>query len=466
MITATTLPLILLSLWLWHLTKHDLLSMVLFLSIFEAASGLNIAGLGVAPWVLVLVFVLFLQAARGVPAPHFIPGLNIVSVRLLLVFVAYAFLTGVINPFLFEGVPVLSSHGDMIHASPLAWGMANVAQLCYLLAAATLFFVAIFSTRENLQGALLWYVRGCVTASFFAFYQLANAVARIPYPSVVLYSNPRYVIYPAYMIDGMWRLNSTFTEASAMAGHLSVGIALCAWDVVTRPLRLGSLLALSVMTVSLLLTISTSGYLALILIFIVIATLALRMLLRTRTLTHVQAMLFLLCISCGGLLLVGSGAAATITKVVRSVFIEKEDSSSYRERTASNQAAMVTAKQTYYLGAGWGSVRCSSLGSGLLGTVGIPGVVLFVCFLASLLSPRARAAQPYRDDNLYGKSLFGVTIILFAMMIASNEPVMPILWVLFAGAAAGPAVRKACVSSSSCFPEPSAFVSRDAYRGC
>jgi hypothetical protein len=454
MITAATIPLILLSAWLWRLTKGDLVSIVLFLSIFEAASGLNIGGMGIAPWILVLVFGLLLKLIKGTSVPQFMSGINIMSVRLLLAFVAYAFFTGITYPFLFEGVPVLSSHGDMIHAAPLAWGMANVAQLCYLLAVASLFLIATFSSRTNLMTALIWYVRGCVTASFFAIYQLANAIAHIPYPSIVLYSNPRYVIYPAYMINGMWRLNSTFTEASAMAGHLSVGIALCAWDVITHPPRWSSCLSLLLMTVSLLLTISTSGYLALILIFVVTGAMAIRLLLVTRSLSHVQAILLVIAVACGAFTFVGTSAPATVVKVVRSVFIEKQDSSSYRERTASNQSAMETAKQTYYLGAGWGSVRCSSLGSGLLGTVGIPGVALFLAFLTSLLLPLLRGGEHSQEDNLYEKSLFGVFVILAGMMIASNEPVQPILWVLFAGTVAGPAVLRSCSSIRSGFRDP------------
>jgi hypothetical protein len=442
MITAATIPLILLTAWLWRKTKGDLISIVLFLSIFEAASGLNIGGMGVAPWILVLVCGLIFKSIKGGAAPHFMAGINIVSVRLLLVFVVYAILTGLIFPFLFAGVPVNSSHSQNGVATPLEWGMANVAQLCYLLAAVTLFLVAAFSSRDSLKRALTWYMYGCVTASFFAFYQLANAVARVPYPSIVLYSNPRYVIYPAYMINGLWRLNSTFTEASAMAGHLSVGIALCAWDVITHPSRWTSYLSLGLMTVALLLTISTSGYLALILISIVIALVSVRNIFKTRTLHPGHAFVLLIAIACGAFACVATNAPTMVGKVITSVFIEKQSSSSYRERTASNQSAMETARQTYYLGAGWGSVRCSSLGSGLLGTVGIPGATLFLIFLLSLLAPFIRSGRELLRDDLFGKSIFGIFVILAAMMIASNEPVQPILWVLFAGATAGVVIRK------------------------
>jgi hypothetical protein len=433
--TATTVPLILLVLLLWRLTKGQLLSMVLFLSIFQAASGLNFGDLGVAPWILTLVGGLLFKLVKGNTAPSFIPGINTVAVRLLLIFVCYAIMSGLVYPFLFRGVTVISSHNSSL--SPLAWGTANVAQICYLLAAVVVFLMALLSSREIISTALDWYVRGCVVASFFAMYQLASAVVHIPYPTAILDSNPRYVVYPAYMINGMWRLSSTFTEASAMAGYLSAGIVLHGWDVLTRPLRWSSSFSLALMIISLLLTLSSTGYLSLILILLAGGALSLRSLFQSRSLSRVKAILLLLAAFSSGIVLMTTNAPATIDKVIHSVLLDKENSSSYRDRTASNYAAMETARQTYYMGAGWGSVRCSSLGSGLLATVGAAGVLLFCAFLFSLILP---LFSPRRLGNVYEKSLLGTLIILAGMMVAGNEPVQPILWVLFAACAAGPCV--------------------------
>jgi flagellar biosynthesis protein FliQ len=434
--TATTVPLLLLVLVLWRVTKGELLSIVLFLSIFQAASGLNLGTLGFAPWILTLVVGLLIKSVKSQTAPFTTPNINTIAVRLLLAFVCYAIFSGLIYPLLFRGVLVQGSHDST--PGPLVLGIANVAQICYLLLAVAVFGLALSSSRKALSSALDWYVRGCVVACVFAMYQLANAVTGVPYPAAILYSNPRYVIYQAYMIDGMWRLNSTFTEASSLAGYLSVGVALLGWDVMTRPLRWRSILSLTLMVITLLLTLSSAGYLSMIVIVLAGCILSLRALFRAQSLSRAKAILLLSVASLVTVALITTKAAATINKAIHSVLLDKEETSSYRERTASNYAAMETARQTYYMGAGWGSVRCSSLGPGLLGTVGIVGTLLFCTFLLSLTLPLFGTGPISRLGDNYEKSLLGTLVILAAMMVASNEPDQPILWVLFAACAAGP----------------------------
>lgn len=433
--TATTVPLLFLVLVLWRVTKGELLSIVLFLSIFQAASGLNLGTMGLAPWILMLVFGLLFKVVKPQRASFTTPDTNTVAVRLLMAFVCYAIFSGLLYPILFQGVLVQGSHDST--PGPLVLGIANVAQICYLVTAVAVFGLALASSREALSSALDWYVRGCIVACIFAMYQLANAVYGVPYPTEILYSNPRYVIYHAYKINGMWRLNSTFTEASVLAGHLSVGIALLGWNVVTRPLRWRSSLSLALMVVTLLLTLSSTGYLSLIVTVLAGSALTLRAVFRAQSLSRGKAILLLAAALVVTVALITTNATAMINKAIHSVLLDKEDTSSYRERTASNYAAMETARQTYYMGAGWGSVRCSSLGPGLLATVGILGTLLFCTFLLSLALPLFGPSKISQRGDTYEKSMLGTLVILAAMMVAGNEPDQPILWVLFAACAAG-----------------------------
>ena len=144
--TATTVPLILLLIVLWRLTKGELLSIILFVSIFGGASAINIAGSGVAPWTFALAIGIALKLFIGFPRPHFIAGCNVTAVRLLLIFVCYAIWTGMVHPFLFHGITVFSPHGG---TQPLSWGTANLFQIFYLLAVVTVYLLALFSTREH-----------------------------------------------------------------------------------------------------------------------------------------------------------------------------------------------------------------------------------------------------------------------------------------------------------------------------
>jgi hypothetical protein len=436
--TASTVPLIVLFIVLWRLTGGELLSIILFVSIFGAASAINIGGSGVAPWTFALALGIVLKVLGGFPRPRHIAGCNVAAVRLLLAFVCYAIWTGMVHPFLFHGITVMSPHGG---AQPLSWGTANLFQIIYLIAVVTVYLLGVFSTRETLQSAVTWYVRGCSVISFFGLYQLANAVAHVPYPSSILYSNPVYVIYPAYKINGMWRLNSTLTEASSMAFYLIVGIALQGWRVLTGPFRWGSSLLLSILVVSLLLTQSSTGYLSLIFTLAIAGILYGSYLLRGGRIPRTIFLGFVLFAIVGTVVFATTSASVLVHKEIESVLLEKKNSSSYRERTASNAAAIKSAQQTYLFGAGWGSLRCSGLGYMLVGTVGVPGLLLFLMFLGTLFAPLVFRRKVSSRGDLYIRSLFATVVSIFAMALAGAEPVSPILWVLFAAASAGPQMR-------------------------
>jgi hypothetical protein len=436
--TATTLPLILLILVLWRFTKGQTLSLVLFTSVFDAASALNFGAMGVSPWLFTLVTVLAVKVLRGHRPFQLIPGINLIALKLLVLFLIYAAWSGLVYPFVFHGATVLNSHYSS--PVPLSWGISNLSQLCYLLAAAVVYFCALGSSREELESALHWYVRGCVLAAFFAFYQLANATHHVPFPSAILYSNPSHVIYPAYMINGVWRVNSTFTEASDMATYLAPGVALLGWDVLIRPFNLGRFFCLILMIASLILTVSTLGYLSLTFLLVAAPVLYGYHTLRKRALAPATLTIALLICGIGTCLYLTTDISVTVTKVVRAVLLDKKESVSYRERAQSGQAAMETASETYYMGAGWGSARASGLMYVLMGNVGIVGSFLFVAFIASLFLPmlhgnhaRERSASTY----FYEKTLLASLVILVGLLAAGAEPVAPILWALFAGATAG-----------------------------
>ena len=128
-------------------------------------------------------------------------------------------------------------------------------------------------------------------------------------------------------------------------------------------------------------------------------------------------------------------APHTVAKVFQTVFVDKVHSDSYRERTLWNTLALQTAHDSLYFGAGWGSVRASSFACSLLANVGVPGVLLFVFFLMQLARPLLRPRR-YARFELFERSLFGIAVLLVALVVASPDPIEPIIWVLFAVATA------------------------------
>jgi hypothetical protein len=125
----------------------------------------------------------------------------------------------------------------------------------------------------------------------------------------------------------------------------------------------------------------------------------------------------------------------TVSKVFDSVFINKVDSESYRERSLWNDLALQSAKDTYYMGAGWGSVRASSFICSLLGGIGLPGTLLFFYFLYRLARP-ALSPRRYAHYDLYDRSLFAIAVMMVALALAGADPVEPLIWMLFGVAAA------------------------------
>ncbi len=431
--TASTLPLLVLIAFLWWRTKGELLPIILFISIFDAASAFNVAGSPIAPWILALLVCLPIKALTGKLRWKPIAGINQSAFKALLLFVGYAVFSSVAFPFLFHGILVSNSHNGL--NTHLSWTFSNFAQPSYLLAALTVYLLAIHSTREQLRVAVAWYIKACICIAFFSMYQLANALVHIPYPSAILYTNTTHVIYDAYKIGGVWRLNSTLPEASEAAFYLGTGLALLGWHLATHRIRWQSAAGFLLMLTALVLTVSTVGYACLGSIAVGGLLLYVRYSFRRKSLAPVKVLLVLGLIAVAVPLLLLTDAGHTVSKVFETVFVNKVDSDSYRERSLWNTLALQTSHDSYYLGAGWGSVRASSFACSLMGNVGIPGVLLFLVFILQLLRPLLRPRR-YARFEMFERSLFAIAIMLVALLIATPDPIMPIIWVLFAVATA------------------------------
>lgn len=426
----STIPFLLMFAVVWRMTGGQVLAVVAFVSVFSAASVLDFGPMGVAPWLFALALGLGIRLLQGHKPYRLTLGTNRKALCLALVFFVYTAWSGVAYPLMFAGTPVVRTVAE----EPLAWSTSNFSQLCYLGSAAVLYLLALAASRQELRNILNWYVRGCILASAFAMYQLLNAITHIPYPSEILYSNKAHVVYNAYQINGIWRLNATFCEASEMAGFLIVGIALTGWSLVTEPFKLTRLLSLLLMLTSILMTVSSVGYLCLGYLTVCGVILAIGYVVRQRRLS-IPKVVFGLLVAMGmcGLFTLQPGARETVTKVIQSTLLEKRSSESYRNRTLTHDAALETLQNTYFMGAGWGSARASGLVYILLATVGVPGLLLFIGLLVSLLIPLFHSNPPEKQPPLadqFGQALLALSVLLLAMVIAGSEPVDPLLWIL------------------------------------
>jgi hypothetical protein len=302
--------------------------------------------------------------------------------------------------------------------------------------------------------AVDWFVRGCIVAALIAVWQLANATVHVPYPEDLFYSNKSHVVYRAYKISGLFRLNGPFNEASEMAGFLTVGLGLIGWKLFTQPLRWSTGLSFLLLLSMILMTFSSTGYLVITFMLLCGGYLYIRHLRRQGGISPAK-LLIALTLLLGATAMGASHAVRdTLTKVIHTTLLDKDKSASYRQRNESHTAALTTLSATYYMGAGWGSIRASGFAFFLLGSVGILGTALFCGYYISLFVPlfRKRPRSLKARGDLYERSLFGATILMLGMAVAGSEPTVPIMWALFAVATAGPALVRVSAATPDLIP--------------
>jgi hypothetical protein len=136
----------------------------------------------------------------------------------------------------------------------------------------------------------------------------------------------------------------------------------------------------------------------------------------------------------GAVLILSPSLRHTIVKQVMDIVVNKDQTKSYHDRTASHLDAMQLLADTYYVGGGLGSMRASGLGFTLLAAVGIPGFLFFLGGYLALFLPLLRRLNmklQIRVDGMLEQALFAVTLILCGFMISGTEPITPAIWFLF-----------------------------------
>jgi len=109
------------------------------------------------------------------------------------------------------------------------------------------------------------------------------------------------------------------------------------------------------------------------------------------------AKIAVLLVALGGVAAVGISAfapeiIANITEVYTGT-LNKQESSSYQDRTSADIDSLEATLGTYGLGTGWGSNRSSSLIPGLLASVGVPGMAGLIWFGVGLTRAVKRARR-------------------------------------------------------------------------
>lgn len=447
--TLSTAPLLLLAIGLWYRAKGQLLPVAMFMSVFQAASIVNLSlgslQIGVQPTYVVLVAALVARFAgrRPVQSRNWIP--STATTLLLAAFVAYAAMSAFVFPLLFKGV--LISNPKLGFGVPLKWELGHLNQVFYLLLSFAMYLVAAYwTTPAELSKSINWFVGGVVLASFIGLYQLIAGKTGLPFPHDFLDTSPTYSMFSGYEINGFPRMNSTFTEAAAAAFSMNVALAIAMWRFLSRADSLRNILHVSLIGMGLLLTISTTGYVCLAFLLFVAAS---RYFAPWKGSLEARAARALLGVPVALLLLASLGVPAirdSFVRLAHTVLLDKTNTKSFQQRTEWNKDAIRTAAATHWLGAGWGVCRASSFLPTVLGNVGIPGTLLLFAFCARLLWPATRLAK--LKIQLHGAVLLAICAVLLDLFVSAPELANPVIWLLFAVAA------KLAHSRSPAFSDP------------
>ncbi|MGY1774383.1 hypothetical protein ACI8AV_00850 [Geodermatophilus sp. SYSU D00804] len=334
----------------------------------------------------------------GVPAlPGFAP---------LVAFVTWAVLVTLIAPLLFDGLPVLAPGGVPGQLTAGHLTPSNRAQIIYLVLGAC---VVVFLARSRwATPSIIGTTVGLSTLlSLWAY--LGQEVG-VPYPSGVFDNSPAFNFINSTP-TGLPRFRGIFSEPAGLATTSVVTIAymLSRAVHVTGLRRAGALVVASI--AAYLAAISTSAT-------FVVAGLALAAL---AAVVHVQRILLRRGpLSPAAVTLLSLAAIAAVWLLPRLAdYVEdtlntKLASSSYADRSGADEQSFHLVMQTFGMGTGLGSTRPSSFAAGLLGTVGIPGTLLFLSLVFVLI----REAAPVRA---YRPVIWALVGALVAKLISSPD---------------------------------------------
>jgi hypothetical protein len=235
-------------------------------------------------------------------------------------------------------------------------------------------------------------------------WQLASKLAGAPYPEELLYSNPGWAILTTQQMGLVPRINGPFPEPSSLAGYMAGIVCACGWTVVqgNGNMTVRLLLVLGILTMAL--STSTTG-------FGVLAITACGLPIYAVMRGDVRLISGILRASVP-LIMLGFLIVLTISVVKSDIFdqirdvidftLNKQDSSSYNERTSFDIDSLAAFVDSFGLGTGWGSNRSSSLLPGLLANIGVPGVAGLIWFVAVLAKHVRRAKRLSASrDNLF-----------------------------------------------------------------
>ncbi|PIE06990.1 MAG: hypothetical protein CSA74_09425 [Rhodobacterales bacterium] len=419
---------------------------------FGAAAAFNLPALGGASIITAdlaaLAMVVLILLTPGAGSSMFgtmrpwQPGFFLTLVILVSAFSA------IFAPRVFAGLTeVFSIARDESHAlivkSPLGPSSGNITQLFRLILGYLTFIGFATAFRRTPQARSLVVAMIVATSVHFAMGWIDVITFAAGADQLLDFiRTANYTIRVTDTMAGFKRMIGGFPEASSF-GFFSLGLFgfwLQYWLI--RPRSRAAPWMLAMASVAVLRSTSSSAYLALIVFLFGFALFNFFRFLRPeaerRSVAVAVTGALLLWVAAAGVT-AGYQMAEPVTAFFDDILFDKMESDSGVERMSWNTQALTNFTDTWWLGAGLGSVRASNWVISCLGSIGLPGTLLFIAFLtAFLLAPAGEAgrASSERAASIRGAKA-GVLAMLSSAVLTHSTPDLGLFVFALAGAATG-----------------------------
>lgn len=418
--------------------------LLIFTSIFQAGAIINIpigaSYIGIMPYYAValllcirMTFVLISQKYAFSDPSGFISP--------LLAFVIWSVISAFFLPHLFSGTLVYDPRGGIDSQvdtqTPLAYSFSNIGQAGYLIIN---FLILVYVNWKAWDwDSLQKCIKALHVASFVVvlvgLYQVVAFWKELPFPDWFFNSNLGARQLAVYTLEGVGRINSTFSEASILASYLASYIAFLVVLALGKQLGLLGFFMLVLSTICILLSTSSTGYVVLLILAIMVLFQFLLVPLVTRAsltkLSMVQSTLILILVM-ASVITIGIAYNAGYGEALYKATIGKADTGSYANRGSSNWFTLNILLETWGFGVGLGSNRPSSFLAWLASNVGILGLILFIMAYAKLLLVNKNIKQLLSDrrERITLLALqWGLATHLIAKLISLPDLALPNLWI-------------------------------------
>ncbi|MDB5410899.1 MAG: hypothetical protein JWL84_5811 [Rhodospirillales bacterium] len=435
-----------------------LLSLAVVAAIFDAASVLNINlggfALGVQPGFATDLLFLTAIGLRYLAGQSFGNEKRILYLfwpMILFCFAAAA--SAILLPRLFAGHvyvwPQRTEKGLENVAVPLYFSSGNITQLVYLLVNASMgILTAVYlNVRPDFTRRVLSiYLLSGIAVSAIGLWQWTSKWSGIFFPSEFIFSNPNWAdnTNQTFASTSIYRISGPFSEPSFLCFYLSGVVYASFWAIVSAgPTRLTVIAFLSSLAIALMST-STTGYAAvaigvpLLFIFKVSSTH------KWVRIAGVAAIAIPILLLSAFVVWRFFPKLVEIGAQVLNDTLEKGNSESYEGRHRLDRETFNLVFQTFGLGAGWGSVRASSLVATVVGATGIwgPALVLWFAFrmrrrMQTALRAGERATDEFQVMTTLMASLLGMVV---AAAVSKPDLIFSGFWINL-GACVGLAAR-------------------------